>query len=69
MSGQNGNIFRLISLASQALCRNGRENQAREMQDRITGGRCRSYSEALEIIGEYVNISGPGENAETGGMV
>ena len=66
-SGQNRNIFHLIGLASQALCRNGREDQAREMQDRITSGRCRSYSEALGIIGEYVNIT-PEKNMETGGM-
>ena len=28
--------------------------EAKEMQDRIMGGDCRSYEEALRIISEYV---------------
>ena len=28
--------------------------EAKEMQERIMGGRCRSYEEALGIISEYV---------------
>ena len=35
--------------------------QAKEMQDRITGGDYPSYDAALGIIGEYVNITGPDE--------
>ena len=34
------------------------------MQRRITGGDCRSYCDALGIIGEYVNITGPEEEME-----
>ena len=29
-------------------------DQAKEMCDRITGGNCHSYHEALRIISEYV---------------
>ena len=59
--GQDGNIFALIGIASRTLRRHGMEEQAREMQDRITGGDCPSYDAALSIIGEYVNITGPDE--------
>ena len=59
--GQDGNIFALIGIASRTLRRNGMAEQAREMQDRITGGDCPSYDAALGIIGEYVNITGPDE--------
>ena len=41
------------------------------MFKRITGGGCRDYYQALGIIGEYVNITGPDEQDNTmtmGGM-
>ena len=59
--GQDGNIFNLMGIASRTLRRNGMEEQAKEMQDRIMGGDCPSYDAALGIIGEYVNITGPDE--------
>ena len=43
---------------------NGLDEQADEMRDRIMGGECGSYYEALNVIAEYVNITGP-EEAET----
>ena len=52
--GQNGNIFNLIGLASRTLRQNGMIAEAKEMQDRIMGGDCHSYEEALGIISEYV---------------
>ena len=66
--GQDGNIFNLIGVASRTLRRNGMEEQAREMQERIMHGDCPSYDAALGIIGEYVNITGPGEPEENMGM-
>ena len=69
--GQNGNIFNLMGIASRTLKRNGMEQQAMEMFERITGGGCGDYYQALNIIGEYVNITGPAEQEETmtmGGM-
>ena len=53
--GQDGNIFNLMGLASQTLRRNGMSDAAKEMKERITSSG--SYSEALCIIGEYVNIT------------
>ena len=50
-----------MGIASRTLRRNGMAEQAKEMQDRITGGDCPSYDAALGIIGEYVNITGPDE--------
>ena len=39
------------------------------MRERIMGGECRDYSAALNVIGEYVNITGPKEyGMEMGGM-
>ena len=36
------------------------------MRKRILGGECHDYSAALNVIGEYVNITGP--DMEMGGM-
>ncbi len=55
--GEDGNIFHLIGVASRTLRRNGLFEQAEEMRERIMGGACRDYFEALNIIGEYVNIT------------
>ncbi len=55
--GADGNIFNLMGIASRTLRRAGMREQAEEMQKRITGGDCRSYDEALAVIGEYVNIT------------
>lgn len=62
--GQNGNIFNLIGLASRTLRQNGMTAEAKEMQNRIMGGACHSYEEALGIISEYVEteLSPPREN-------
>ena len=62
--GQDGNIFNLIGIASRTLRQNGQAEEAKEMQRRITGGDCHSYYDALGIIGEYVNITGPEEGME-----
>ena len=53
--GQDGNVFNLIGIASRTLRRNGMAEQAKEMSDRVFASG--SYHEALNIIGEYVNIT------------
>lgn len=55
--GADGNIFNLMGIASRTLRRAGLQEQAEEMKQRITGGDCHSYDEALAVIGEYVNIT------------
>ena len=57
--GKDGNIFNLIGLAARTLRQNGMSAEATEMRDRVTHSG--SYYEALGIIGEYVNITGPDE--------
>ena len=52
--GADGNIFNLIGMASRTLRENGMREQAKEMQSRVTASG--SYSEALNILGEYVEI-------------
>lgn len=54
--GQDGNIFNLMGIASRTLRQSGMPEQATEMCSRITE-TAGSYSEALGIIGEYVNIT------------
>ena len=67
--GEDGNIFNLIGIAARTLRQNGLDTQAEEMRERIMGGECRDYSAALNVIGEYVNITGPKEyGMEMGGM-
>ena len=53
--GQDGNVFNLVGIASRTLRRNGMMGQAKEMTDRVFASG--SYHEALNIIGEYVNIT------------
>ena len=53
--GQDGNVFNLVGIASRTLRRNGMAGQAKEMTDRAFASG--SYHEALNIIGEYVNIT------------
>ena len=53
--GQDGNIFNLIGIAARTLRENGMREEATEMTKRVTSSG--SYSEALGIIGEYVNIT------------
>ena len=52
--GENGNIFNLIGIASQALRDAGLEEQAAEMRQRIF--QSDSYDRALQIIMEYVEV-------------
>lgn len=53
--GQDGNIFNLLGIASHTLKQNGMAGEAKEMCSRVTSSG--SYCEALNIIGEYVNIT------------
>lgn len=52
--GEDGNIFNLIGIASRTLRRAGLADKATEMQKRVTSSG--SYSEALAIIMEYVEV-------------
>ncbi len=61
--GQDGNIFNLLGIASRTLKNHGMEAQSREMLARAY--QSGSYHEALGIIGEYVNITGPDALEET----
>ncbi|MBR4700165.1 MAG: hypothetical protein IKP19_00385 [Oscillospiraceae bacterium] len=63
--GQDGNIFNLMGIASRTLRQNGMVSEAQEMTSRITS-QAGNYYEALGIIGEYVNITGPDEDLDEG---
>lgn len=58
--GEDGNIFNLMGIASRTLRDHGMGEQAKEMSERIRASG--SYDEALNIIGEYVNITSAEEN-------
>lgn len=60
--GADSNIFNLMGIASRTLKQNGMKDEAHEMCDRIT--KSGSYSEALGIIGEYVNITDGSEGED-----
>jgi hypothetical protein len=53
MVGEDGNVFNLIALASQALKKAKQGEQAKEMRDRVF--KAGSYDEALVIMMEYVD--------------
>lgn len=63
--GQDGNIFNLMGIASRTLRQNGMSEQVTEMRNRITE-TAGSYSEALSIIGEYVNITSVDDGQDYG---
>lgn len=48
-----------MGIASRTLRRNDMADEAKEMSSRIMNSD--SYEEALGIIGEYVNITGPAD--------
>ena len=50
--GQDGNIFAIMGRASRLLKNAGQSDEAKEMCDRVTASQ--SYSEALNIVSEYV---------------
>ena len=62
LSGQDGNIFNLMGIASRTLKEHGMEEEAREMRSRIMDSG--SYDKALVIIGDYVNITSVNEMDE-----
>ena len=67
--GEDGNIFNLMGIASRTLQASGLSEQAEEMQKRIMDGECKDYYAALNVIGEYVNITAPEQRDEVmGGM-
>lgn len=55
LNGQDGNIFNLVGIAARTLREHDLKDQAKEMKDRVFASG--SYYEALNIIGEYVNIT------------
>lgn len=60
--GADGNIFNLMGIAKKTLINNDMTAEAKEMCSRIYD--CGSYSEALNVIGEYVNITDGSENID-----
>lgn len=52
LEGMDGNVFNVLGAASGLLKRNGQEQEAKEMADRVYASG--SYDEALSIISEYV---------------
>jgi hypothetical protein len=54
LTGENGNVFNLISLAKKALIKEKLADKAKEMSKRAI--MARSYDDALTIIQEYVDI-------------
>lgn len=60
--GQDGNIFNLMGIASYTLKQNGMADEAKEMCSRVTSSG--SYCEALNIIGDYVNITDGSEQSD-----
>ncbi len=53
--GEDSNIFNLMAIASRTLKKNGMQEQASEMRQRIE--QSQSYHSALSIIGDYVNFT------------
>ena len=68
--GADSNIFNLMGIASRTLKQHGLKEQSKEMLERVQ--QSGNYAEALNIIGEYVNITSVDdeiEEAEEGVMM
>jgi hypothetical protein len=52
--GEDGNIFSILGRVSRTLKEHGKEEQAKEVCERVMAS-C-SYDEALQIIMEYVEV-------------
>jgi hypothetical protein len=55
LTGQDGNIFNLVGVASKALKKAGMQDDAKHMSDEVF--KAHSYDEALAIICKYVDAS------------
>lgn len=53
-TGEDGNVFHLMALVGQALTRNGYPELEKELSEKLFEQL--SYSSALTLFGEYVNI-------------
>lgn len=62
MIGADGNVFNLMGMASRALKEAGMKEEAREMCQRVYASE--SYGCALNIMGEYVNITSQDETED-----
>lgn len=58
----DGVTCNLLGIASHTLKQNGMADEAKEMCSRVTSSE--SYCEALNIIGEYVNITDGSEQSD-----
>ena len=54
LTGEDSNIFNLAGKAAGALRKAGQGDKVTEMNNKIFA--CGSYEEALNVIGEYVEI-------------
>ena len=55
LSGQDGNIFAIMGRVQRAMRKGGFEKESKEMAREVTSSH--SYSEALEVIADYVEVS------------
>ena len=58
--GANGNIFNLLEIAKKTLIDNGMVAESKEMCSKVY--QCGSYSEALNVLDDYVNITSVDED-------
>lgn len=52
--GESGNIFYILGMTREALRKQRRINDFNECWERVQ--KCKSYNEALNVIGEYVDL-------------
>lgn len=62
--GADGNVFNLIAIARRTLKQHDMLEQSHEMTERVYAAG--SYHDALNIIGEYVNITSVDDEIEEG---
>ncbi len=54
LTEKDGNVFNLAGIVSSELRRNGYQEEAKEVSERLF--KCESYGAALRMFMEYVNV-------------
>jgi hypothetical protein len=53
--GEDGNIYNLLAICTNALIQAGQDKEAKELKDRVVS--CDSYSKAIGLMYDYVEHS------------
>jgi hypothetical protein len=54
LTDEDGNVFNLLGLCSRALKRDGKHEEAKQLQNKVMS--CHSYDEAIQAMMEFCDV-------------